>query len=76
MGFIAKAYVSNTDMPNILHLIRLLDRNEDIWRNELEKNGFGFNVTLENLQDEAKCIQIANAIRKLAQSNEEIMQLF
>lgn len=74
--FIAKAYVNNTDMPNILHLIRLLDRNEDIWRNELEKNGFGFNVTLENLQDASKCEDIAKAIRKLAQANEEIIKLF
>ena len=74
--FIAKAYVSNTDMPNILHLIRLLDRNEDIWRNELEKNGVGFNVTLENLQDASKCRAAAIAIRKLAQANDEIMQLF
>lgn len=74
--FIAKAYVSNTDIPNILHLIRLLDRNEDIWRNELEKNGVGFNVTLENLQDATKCKVAAMAIRKLAKANDEIIQLF
>lgn len=74
--FIAKAYVHNTDMPNILHLIRLLDRNDGIWKNELEKNGFGFNVTLENLQDAGKCAGIVKAIRRLAQANEEILSLF
>ena len=42
--FIARAYVHNPDLPNILRLIALLDRNGQVWK-ELEALGFGFNIT-------------------------------
>lgn len=74
--FIAKAYVHNPDMPNILHMISLLDRNERQLWHELEEQGFGFNVTLENLQNREKRLKAAETIRRIIPVNEEIERLF
>ena len=72
--FIAKAYINNPDMPNILHLIALLERNTDLW-NELEAKGYGFNITLENLQNGEKRADAAETIRKIIPVNQSIMKL-
>ncbi len=73
--FIAKAYVYNPDLPNILHLIALLDRNEEVW-DYLEDLGFGFNIKADAFGDKEKCALAANAILKLAKTNEDIIRLF
>ncbi len=74
--FIAKAYAHNPDMPNILHLIAILDRNErDCWR-PLENMGFGFGIQPEYFADEVKKTKAAQLIRNLANWNDEMMKLF
>lgn len=73
--FIARAYVYNPDMPYLLHLIALLDRNKDVWK-ELEALGFGFHITAEAFQNREKCALAASAILKLVKTNEEILRLF
>ena len=73
--FIARAYVHNPDLPNILRLIALLDRNDQVWK-ELEALGFGFNITAEAFGDKERCRLAAHAIQKLVKTNEEILRLF
>ncbi len=73
--FLAKTYVNNPDMPQILRLLALLDRNEDYWR-ELEELGAGFNVVQENLCYPDKRQAIAQVIRKFISLNEEMLKLF
>lgn len=74
--FIAKAYWHNQDLPNILHLIALLDRSErDVWYG-LEAAGCGFNVTPENLQNPEKRAKAAALLRQAAGFSDEICRLF
>ena len=64
----------NPDLPNILRLISLLDRNEYVWQEDLEAMSFGSKPQL--FGDRQKRLTAADAIRKLAKTNRQILQLF
>ncbi len=74
--FLARAYVHNPDMPNILTLIALLDRNErDAWH-PLEGIGMGFGIQPAYFADEEKKAEAVRLIRALAVWHEEMEKLF
>lgn len=73
-AFLRRAFELNPDLTFIPELIALLHENDKVW-NALESFGGGFNCTLENLQNKTKTAVIAEAILKLAKTNEKIVEL-
>ncbi len=74
--FLAKAYAANPDLPNILHLIALLDRNErDAWQ-PLEQLGMGFGIQPDVFADPEKKKTAAGILRNLAAYHEMMENLF
>ena len=57
----------NPDLTFLDEVIRLYERTAQIWNNDngndLEALGGGFNVTLQNLQDESRRVRIAAKIK-------------
>ncbi len=74
--FLAKAYLHNPDLPGILRLLALLDRNQrDCWM-PLEEMGFGLGIQMQCFADAEKKQRAAQLIRDLAAWHEEMAKLF
>ena len=78
-AFFRRVMELNPDLTFLDEVIRLYERTAQIWNNDngndLEALGGGFNVTLQNLQDESRRVRIAAKIKEAAECMDRVLSI-
>lgn len=74
--FLERALEYNPDMTFISEMLSIFEKLANLWSNDLESIGGGFNITLETLKDNRKRKAIADKIREMAICYDDIVSLF